>query len=391
MPVAVAQRSRAELEQQRQEILRDLEAVNTEYNKVRKNQKADLNQLALVQERVRLSNREIGNINAQIEAVNDTLRSMNGGISRLQGRLGTIKADYAQTLTFAYKSRNSFDLLNFIFSAANFNDAMRRLEYLKSYRTNRERQLAEIIRTEGLLHQKAREIADANAQKGEALASDKKARSRLEEEMKEKGAVAAELKSRERELSLTISNKRSSLDNIAMVIHREVGRRALNAPISKPALKHTRFDALPASDEDIKMEGAFKNNRGRLPWPVNKGHVVAHYGENKIDGTGITYFNPGTTIDTDPASPVYAIFDGQVSSIKDVAGKNLVIIRHGHYFTSYGNLSSVSVSQGDKLHAGDVIGRVAAGTDTDNGELEFILTEDLSGLDPELWLRPGRR
>jgi septal ring factor EnvC (AmiA/AmiB activator) len=418
---ALGQQSRTELEKQRQDIQRQLEEVNATYNEVKKNKKESLGQLNLVQQKIRLRNREIENINAQIRAVDDSLFFINREIYRLRGDLDTLKANYAKSLIYAYKNRSSYDFLNFIFSATSFNDAVRRVEYLKSYRQNREQQVAEIIKTEGLITHKARDFATTKVAKSEVLTNDSKARIKLEEEKREKDEVVSGLKSRERELAGTIASKKRDLGQLQLAIKTAI-RHEIELAKKEEAKKLATAPAQPATSggrkvvvspggastggtdagrtvhttvlldnaEDVKLASNLESNRGRLPWPVSKGYVIAHYGKNLIEGTKLDYFNTGITIGTDVGAPVKAVFDGEVSSIPDVEGQSAVIIKHGNYFTTYANLASVSVNKGDKVHTGQVIGTAAQG-DSGSGQIDFIMMKDLSPQNPEPWLRPSAR
>jgi len=130
---------------------------------------------------------------------------------------------------------------------------------------------------------------------------------------------------------------------------------------------------------------AFTVAKGHLPWPVQKGTILYHYGSNRIDDR-VTFFSPGITISAEPGVAVCAVFDGEVSSVTIVDGKTVLILRHGSYLTSYGNLVSVVVGKGDKVKKGTVIGQVADEADTDPGQLDFILLKNQKGLNPELWL-----
>jgi septal ring factor EnvC (AmiA/AmiB activator) len=442
--VVMAQQSRTELEKQRQETLRELDEVNNTYNAVKKNKKESLGQLNLIQKKIRLRNQEIENINAQIRAVDDSMYLINREIYRLKGDLDTLKANYAKSLIYAYKNQSSYDFLNFIFSATNFNDAVRRIEYLKSYRANREQQVADIVKTEGLITKQARDFANTKVQKSEVLTNDGKARIKLVEEKKEKDDFVAGLKSQEKELASTISNKHRQLQHLQLAINTVVrheiemakkeeaakervaeaeakksaaaaaarnnassAQPASRPPASSPAgsrpatpvtspvavseaPKPVHTEALLDNDANIKLAADFKINEGRLPWPVSKGWVVAHYGKNTVEGTPIDYFNTSLTIGTDVGATVKVVFDGDIVSVADVGGTSAVIVKHGNYFTSYGNLSSVSINKGDHVHTGQAIGQVAAG-DSGNGQLEFILMKDLTPQNPEAWLRPSSR
>jgi septal ring factor EnvC (AmiA/AmiB activator) len=426
----LAQQSRTELEKERQETLRELEEVNNTYNEVRKNKKESLGQLNLVLRKIRLRNQEIENINAQIRAVDDSMFLINREIYRLRGDLDTLKANYAKSLIYAYKNRSSYDFLNFIFSATSFNDAVRRVEYLRTYRANQEQQVTDIIKTEALIAGKAKDFANTKVAKNEVLSNESKARSKLEEEKAEKDAVVASLKSKEKELSTTINGKKRELSHLQLAINTAIKREMVMATkeAEAKAAREKKADAAAAarnnaaapaaptesgravpvttrteapkvihtsvlldSPEEEKLAADMKKNMGRLPWPVSKGYVIAHFGKNFIEGTKLDYYNPGITIGTDVGTPVKVVFDGDVSSVADVGGSTLVIVKHGNYFTSYGHLGSVSVNKGDHLRTGQVIGQAGAG-DSGGGQLDFVLTiatRDLTPLNPENWLRPS--
>jgi murein DD-endopeptidase MepM/ murein hydrolase activator NlpD len=60
-----------------------------------------------------------------------------------------------------------------------------------------------------------------------------------------------------------------------------------------------------------------------------------------------------------------------------------VMIRHGRYFTTYSNLSTVSVTKGEHVNTGQILGRVG-----DMAQLEFVLSDEKGrNQDPERWLK----
>ncbi len=441
---SVAQQSRTELEKQRQETLRELEEVNNTYNEIKKNKKESLGQLQLVQKKIRLRNQEIENINAQMRAVDDSMFLINREIYRLKGDLDTLKANYAKSLVYAYQNRSSYDFLNFIFSATSFNDAVRRVEYLRSYREDRERQVSEILKTEDLISGKAKDFANTKVQKAEVLTNDNKARQKLEEEKAEKDEVVANLKSKEAELGKTIVNKRNQLSRlqnaINSVIKREIElakkegeekaerERKANALAAKNAAAaakanaaadqpsparpigaateaakavtingatasaapktNTHTSVLLNSEENINLSNNFINNKGHLPWPVSKGYIISHFGNNKVEGTNLTFYDNGVTLGTDVGTTVKAVFEGDVSSVFDMGGATNVILKHGNYFTSYTNLATCAVNKGDHVKTGQVLGTVGVSLETGNGQTQFILTKELKDVNPEEWLKP---
>jgi septal ring factor EnvC (AmiA/AmiB activator) len=65
----------------------------------------------------------------------------------------------------------------------------------------------------------------------------------------------------------------------------------------------------------------------------------------------------------------------------------MVVIRHGKYFTTYSNLSRVSVSKGTVVKTGQVIGRAGEADDGSGGQVDFILMIESKNVNPETWLR----
>jgi septal ring factor EnvC (AmiA/AmiB activator) len=142
----------------------------------------------------------------------------------------------------------------------------------------------------------------------------------------------------------------------------------------------------------MALSNNFASNRGKLPWPVDNGYVSIQYGTYEIPGTKIKGDNPGITINTpSPGTTVKAVFDGEVIGVFNLGDGMAVTISHGKYFTTYSNLSGVSVSKGTQVQTGQAIGR--AGVDdeggTASGSILFMLQVGMNGTNPRPWLRPS--
>ena len=409
MQVVTAQ-NRSELEKQRSEIQREIEEVKRSLSQTKKNRKESLGQLALLQKKLRLREAAINNINQQINVIQGNISQSRNEITRLKRELDTLKVQYEKSVVYAYKNRNNYDFLNFIFSAATFNDALKRVEYLKSYRAYREQQANSIKGTQALLQKKISGLELTRKEQSEVLTKQQKEKMVLVEEKKEKDIVVSKLKSREKELSKELSSKQKA-DNklrasIKAAIDREIrlarqkaleeeNRKKAENPdvaVTRPATtakkedvakKRSVFDEVPGGEI---ISDNFEKNRGKLPWPVDKGHIKIGYGTYSIPETKLKGNNPGLTLETEEGSSVKAIFDGDVISVFDVDGESNVIVRHGKYFSTYGRLSSTSVSKGQKVKTGQVVGRASSNEDG-NGEIEFLIMEENRKLDPAQWIR----
>ena len=411
--------SRAELEKQRAEIQEEIASVKRSLDQTTKNRKASLGQLALLQKKLRLREAAIKNVSKQIDYIDNNITQSRKEIENLKMDLDTLRTEYEKSVVYEYKNRSSYDFLTFIFAATSFNDALKRVEYLKSYRKYREEQASTIKNTQALLQKKISGLERSRKEKDEVLAKQEKQKMDLVDEKKEKDVVVKRLRSREKELSRELSNKQKA-DNklrasIKAAINMEIRlarQKALEeekrrkaaaiaanpaereaiakaeTPAASPATTETAasksiFEATP---EGVIISDNFEKNKGKLPWPVEKGNIKIPFGTYSIAGTKLRGTNPGLTLETDQGSSVKSIFDGEVISVFDVEGESNVLIRHGKYFTTYGNLASSSVSKGDQVKSGQVIGKAGSNSDG-NGEIEFLLLLENKNLDPASWIR----
>jgi murein DD-endopeptidase MepM/ murein hydrolase activator NlpD len=142
--------------------------------------------------------------------------------------------------------------------------------------------------------------------------------------------------------------------------------------------------------EAKELNADFEKNKGKLPWPVEKGVITSRYGKQPHPVLpGIVIENNGIDITTEKGAGVRAVFRGEVSSVIVIPGAGkAVIVSHGAYRTVYSNLRDVSVVKGQKVETKQVVGTVL--TD-DNGsvahiEIWKITSEGLVKVDPALWI-----
>ncbi|MET0463776.1 MAG: peptidoglycan DD-metalloendopeptidase family protein [Chitinophagaceae bacterium] len=424
---AVAQTSKEDLERERKDIQSELKEIQDAYNRVKKEGNQSLAQLNMVRRKMILQERLISTSNKELRAIDDDMYLSNLEIYRLQKQLDTLKSQYAKTVVYAYKNRSSFNYVNFIFSATSFNDAVRRISYLKSYRAYRERQVVTINETQELIEKRQQQQLVRKQQKNETLKSQTQERTELVEQRKEKDEVVAGFKSKEKELQTQIATKkkrdRDIQNAIAAIIRREIeaakkeeavriaaakkaaaeekAKPATATPTpNKPATNNNTSTAtagpsterkstsyLELNEKDVELGADFGNSRGKLPWPVDNGFVSIPFGPYTIEGTNLRDDNPGLTIGTRSGAAVKAVFDGVVSAVHNYGDGAAIIIRHGKYYTSYANLSGVNVSKGATVKRGQVIGKAGDSDDASNGRVDFMLMIESKNVNPQQWLR----
>ncbi|MEO8414370.1 MAG: peptidoglycan DD-metalloendopeptidase family protein [Ginsengibacter sp.] len=406
------------LQKQRELLRQEIAETEKALNETSKTAKVNIGQLSLINKKLGLQENVIDNISGEIKNLNDNIYLSQLEVNKMSRILDTLKNEYANSMVYAYKSRSNYDFLNFIFSASSFNDAIKRVAYLKSYRSYREMQADNILRTQAMLEDRIKILSGTKQTKNVVLKEQGKEMTLLEKQQEEKKTIVNKLKSQQKELTAQVNAKRkqdAKLKNmITAMIRREIEIARNEAAKKEKArlaeLKKNNADTkdntadknantktvktterprpsgsvLVSSEADKALDASFERNRGSLPWPVS-GYIIAHFGANKLPGN-IDYDNPGVTIGAKIGEAVKAVFEGEVTLVSYIEDKQAVFIKHGKYFTVYSNLASANVQRGDNVKTGQVIGKAGA-NDEGQGQVDFILMKESDNVNPEQWLR----
>lgn len=410
--VSVAQSSE-ELKRQQAAIQDEINQLKKQITQAQKNTKAGLGQLNLIKNQIALREKSIRNISAQIDNIQKDISSSNEEIVQLEKDVALLKQEYAKSVVYAYKNRNNYDFLNFIFSAPSVNDALKRIEYLKSYRKHRELQSEALKEKQSLLKDKIASLEKVKLEKDEILKKQETEKLSLLDERKEKDAIVAGLRGREKELNTELKKKQDADKRLKSAINAAINREVklaqeearrkeelarknnaannnkpnntTSSTATKPATGNSSASVFENTPEALALSGSFEGNKGKMRWPLDQATVKVPFGIYIVEGTKLQGNNPGLTFETVKNAAVKAIFDGVVSSVFEIEGQWAIMIKHGKYFTVYSGLSTSSVAVGDKVTSGKVLG--SAGTNADgNGEIEFLIYEERKNVNPGLWL-----
>jgi septal ring factor EnvC (AmiA/AmiB activator) len=302
-----------------------------------------------------------------------------------------LKEEYANMIRFAQRNQGSYQRLMYVFASSDFNQAYKRLKYLQQYSENRKRQAALIDSTQQQLHSKKQTLQLQKDEKTSLRNSELKQKQNLEEDKKEQDRLLANLQDREKKLKKQLAEKQKAkrkLDKaIDDLIRKEIASAKKKATASgkKNVTSENVFSLTP---EAQKLSSSFAGNKGKLPWPVEKGTVSSSFGEHPHpELKGIVIKNNGIDIRSTTNSSARTIFDGEVTGIITIPGANsAVIIRHGEYLSVYSNLASVNVKKGDKVTTRQKIGSVYTDTEESVTELHLEIWKGTIKLDPAGWL-----
>lgn len=333
---------------------------------------------------VKMASIQIGNLKQQIQETQQSIVTQ-------QELLDTLKSEYALMIRHAYLNRNAYDRLAFVFSAQSYNQAFKRLRYLQEYSQFRQKQVEEIQLTEqklndellALKRQKVLLIVAKN-EKTQSLKASQIEIGILDNEQSSQKNLLFRLRKKEKQLKKELQSKQSlakELDKqIRKIIEEEI--RLAKAKASKES------DILALTPEEQELADNFTSNKGKLPWPVERGVIIERFGVQAHPVLrGIETFNNGVKITTEEGAIVRAVFEGTVSRIIDIPGAGkAVILSHGDYFSVYSNLLKVSVKRGQSVLHKEKIGTVLTKTNPKESITELQIWKGSEKMDPSSWL-----
>jgi septal ring factor EnvC (AmiA/AmiB activator) len=369
--------SRAELEEMRKKNLEEIEYVDRMLKSTATQKSENLNELRVIGKRLNLREKLINEYGQEISLLEYRISLNRIAGEMLEEDLDNLKKEYAKSIVSAYKATKGTPAVAFILSSADFNQGYKRLKYIQQVARYRRKE-TETIETIYLELQNTRERLERDRKNIRDLkVREERQKQILGNEKSRKERLVSSLGKKEAQLKQDLAQKkkiaRQIEDEIARLIEEERRRSAVT----------------PMSNEMRLIGESFGDNRGRLPWPVDRGLVTSHFGLQPHPVLkNVTEDNIGIEITSGGETKAKAVFKGEVVRVFAITGANMaVIIRHGNYLTVYQNIVNVRVKAGDTVTTGEILGDVFS--DSSNGGksvLKFMIYEEKKKLDPERWL-----
>ena len=377
-----------ELEERRRELTREIQQIGALLFEGKKEQKSVLSVVEDLDFKIRVRKNLISITNQQANLLTREINSNQTKISKLRTKLKALKADYAKMIVKSYKSRADQSKLMFLLSSTNFQQAYKRLQYIKQYASYQKLQ-AELIKTETAKMQQLNiELVTQKKNKQTLIEENKKAKSIFDKELAQQKSLIKDIKNNLSQFTAQIKTKQRESNRIDKQIRKII--QAAIAASNKKAGKSSKSKVFSLTPEQQILAANFTSNKGKLPWPVANGVVKLRYGNNPspIDRSLMIKSN-GVRIATNKGEQVRAVFEGVVQGIMTPKnGNNTVMIRHGNYITIYKNLSKFYVQKGDKVTTKQVIGEVITNKASGESILSFGIYKDSSTQNPSQWIYP---
>lgn len=389
--------SKQDLEQKKKKLAKDIEQTSKVLQETQKSKQVTLNQLVTLNKQISVRESLIGTISTEIRMLDGQIGATNNDIENLRAELAQLKKEYAAMILFAFRNQSSYNKLMFIFAAENFNQAYKRLKYLQQFSEYRQKQATYIEEAQRRLTQKMEELEGNKKVKSGLLQEEQKEKVILGKEKETQQKIANQLQSKEKQLKKQLADKQAQarkLDKaIQDIIRKEIeaARRKAEAEAKAKGTKMPGGDKESSSNlaltpEAQKLSADFTGNKGRLPWPVEKGTIIEYFGAHEHPVLkGVQVQNNGIDIKTTAGAAVRAVFSGTVSGVIQIpGGQNAVLVRHGEYVTVYSNLKSVSVKNGQAITTKQTLGTVY--TEDELSSMELQIWKGMNKLNPVDWL-----
>ncbi len=410
------QKKSDQLQAEQKKLEKKLSTTKSLLDQVKNSTKTSMNELKMMDTQVKSREALVQNVDNQIRSSELTLQSKSTQVKKLEERVKKLKQQYKKLLLYAYKHRNKYGKMMYIFSSNNYFEAVKRNAYLKKIAEIQQKQFKLIQQNRKSIHKEITEIADVKKNQEELLKTKVSERDLILKDKQNKEKALSKLKKDEGKLLADMKAAEKQKAEIQRKIKKEIEKElaaevakekkaASTSASTKTSTKSTTTTAkttetktekkeivITETKESAALSKSFEANKGKLPWPVLKGTVVEAYGKNPHPTlSGVFTNNSGIDIGAPKNSQVRAVFEGEVTCVTSIAGAGkCVIIKHGNYRTVYSNLQEAYVSVGAKVSTKQSIGSLLpeSGSElsTSHFEIHQVTDGNLVRLNPSLWL-----
>ncbi len=371
-----------ELRKKKESAAYEIRYTNDLLGKVNENQQATLTRLRLLTNQIEKRNQLISVVASEVSTMQTLINDNVIVVEMMSSDLEKIRSEYARMIQYAWKTRNLYDKILFFLSAEDFNQAYRRLAYIRQYAEYRRKQTETIGSIQTILSRKITDLALQRQTRKSLLTEQLSETKKLDEQKKKQNSISQQLLKQKSDLRSKLAQQQRIEQQLAKEIERIIEEEARKSVKSgKPGMGMTPEQKLAGTD--------FEQNRRRIPWPVERGLIIEKFGVHPHPVLkNVTVNNNGVTITTEQGSKARAVFQGEVSRVFGISGGNMaVILRHGQYLTVYSNLVNVLVKKGEKVSIRQNLGTVYTDSNDDNKTmLKFQIWKESVKQNPEEWL-----
>tara|TARA_B000000609_G_C24152848_1_gene338470 strand:- start:42 stop:1286 length:1245 start_codon:yes stop_codon:yes gene_type:complete len=385
------------LKKQKQILEKEINLTTNLLDKTKKNKNKSLNYLKFISTQINNQKKLVKTLSTEIRINEKEIIKTEKEIFNVTRRISTekknyikLKEEYAKMIYSMFLNKALRNSVIFIVSARDFNQAIKRIQYLKQYSSFRKNQTnkikeskAKLINGQNILEEQRLKLLNEKIRKKQLINEKKKNLEKTNANKKIKEGLVNDLKRSEKQILQQLKSQRIKAQELEEKIKKIIAEEIRKA---KEAIKDKKYNDL--NTESVVLSNKFADNKGKLPWPLDNGVVVGKYGKQKHEVfSSVETFNNGIDIATNKNTAVRSIFDGRISRIFFIKGEGrAVLINHGSYFTVYSGLKEITVQVNEKIMANEKIGVVATQEKEEKTELHFEIWNGYEKQDPTKWL-----
>jgi len=390
--------SKTQLEEEKKQIELQIKQTNKQLNKEKKKKNSALEQLELSDKKIIQHNQLLNNLENTIKVQNSSIIKIEKQMLKIEENilikeeeLNLTQNTLSKLIYQTYVWKNTYNESFFLISSDNLNQLYKRKHYLNQLVLNRKTQILKIkiIKTEledqkqNLINKK--DLLKQEIKQKEQLFAEKKTENKiLEEEKNNNSKIISEIKLNEQHYRNKLDQQKIEAKEIDEQI-----KKIIEEEIRKSREEAEKNNSTsPLTPEALKLSSNFTANKGKLPWPMEKGIIVSSFGIQKNKAiAGIETKNNGIDFSTEPGQKCRVVFDGVISRIFFIKGKGkAVLVNHGNYFTVYSGLQNVIVKPGEKVISKQKIGTIITSEVTKETQLHFEIWKGKETQNPVKWL-----
>lgn len=376
-----------QLEKKRNKLEEEIAFTKKRIEDIKSKRSHSLSELNTLKRQLKAREELIATIRSQIKEADRQIAESQRIISGMEANISKLKDQYRKMVRNMYVHHAPGSNLLFVFSSKSFNDALRRVDYVKAHANFRRQQYERIMRSKaGMLEQLAR-LEQARNTKAEHLSDELRNRSELNHDKSELDRQITEFRKQESKYSAEIKEKEKAKAKLNSQIQALIAQAMKQSSKPKDPKKPAGSASMTLTKEASELSGQFAANKGKLPWPVEKGFISGRFGTRHIAELNIDVENNGIDITTERGAAVRAIFNGEVTNtFYSPVFKYGVLISHGNYFTVYTGLKQVTVKENDKVTTKQTIGIAHTKEETNVTEVHLEIWQGTTKLNPSLWV-----
>jgi len=369
----------SELEKEKENTRKKIEYIRKLISETSKRREEGITQLGFIAKEIEMRRKVVDNIAFELELMEDDIKKRRKRIDLLNEEMEKEIDQYRNVIMQAFREMKGFQPLIFVLSSENFNQAYKRIKYMQKMARYRKAQAESIKERRKELLKEIGMMEERRKEKSRLLEEKRKENEVLEKRKSREKAMIAQLRRQEQKLRKELKENEEIAARLEKTIKDIIAAEAKRREEAKTKL----------TPEQAIIDKSFRSNKGKLPWPTERGVITGLFGEHEHPVLkGVKLNNNGIDITTEQGSEARALFDGEVSMVTTVPGANgVVIIRHGNYLTMYANLIDVYVRTGEKVQIKEKIGRIFTDEENDGKTVIHLeIWEENEKLNPQQWL-----